>query len=860
MIKGIPRGDKMGRVLSVTGTFVAVFFLLNLFTAVAFGGQTHLPGRSVADSRMSHEGLFAAVQAAPDLEQPVTQPTGGSFTKSAQDRLMQGALPLQMNFIENRGQKDSRVRYYSQQGGMTVWFTDTEIVFDALRPKPAGKKPSSLRRGLPHADKWADAAGMAVYERQVTRMKLKGANLKPQVTARDRQDGTYNYFIGNDRSKWRSGVPAFGEVYYRDVYAGIDLKFYARNGAMEYDFIARPGADISRISVAFEGIDGIKKAANGDLLIKTAFGDIIQKAPHIYQAAGGKTKEIAGGFRISDPDGKSYGFRVDPYDTKYALVIDPELVYSIVKGGTVASGSLAIALNGEGCAYVTGWTSASDFPTTTGAYDTSFNGNYDAAIFKLSADGKSTVFSTFFGGSGFDFGYGIALDGSGNIYVAGSTSSSDLPVTSDAYQSLSGGNSDAFILKLNPSGSSLLYSTYLGGSDNDYAYGVAVDGSGNAYVTGTLTGTLSTTVNAYQSSNAGYYDAFILMLASDNTVGYFSYLGGSQSDEGYGIAVDETGYLYVTGYTNSSDFPTVNDNSSWHGYNSDVFITKIKPDGSAPVFSTRIGGAYEDMGKAIALDASGNVYVAGHTYLNAFPVTAGAYQTTAGGGYDAFILKLNIGDDGGSLIYATYLGGSGDDYAYSVAVDGFGCAYVAGKTASEALATVNAYQSTYGGGSDDAFVAKLSPDGNAAIYLTYLGGTYADYNEGGMAVDASGNAYIPGYTVSSNFPKTATGASSGMSVTKLRSEMARTLINSSASARYYTLQAAYDSFSTGSDTKAIEAVAAGTTETFLLDSDIDVSITGGYDGSYSSSSNYTILKGTMTIQKGSATVGNLIIR
>ena len=355
------------------------------------------------------------------------------------------------------------------------------------------------------------------------------------------------------------------------------------------------------------------------------------------------------------------------------------------------------------------------------------------------------VYSTYLGGGGRDMGFGIAVDSSGCAYVTGGTGSIDFPTSQSPYQS-DQGDYDAVVTKLSPSGSSLVYSTYLGGGDQDYGYSIAVDSSGNAYVTGWTMSSDFPTQNAYQSDQ-GNTDAFVAKLTpSGSSLVYSTYLGGGDVDRGYGIAVDNSGCAYVTGYTFSSDFPTQNayqlDQES-----TDAFVTKLTPSGSSLVYSTYLGGGGvdSDYGQGIAVDSSGNAYVTGCTTSSDFP-TQNAYQSHQAD-RDVFVTKLS--PSGSSLVYSTYLGGGDDDCGRSIAADSSGNAYVIGYTDSSNFPTQNAYQASIGG--RDVFVTKLSASGSSLVYSTYLGG--GDYDVGyGIAVDSSGNAFVTGYTYSLDFP------------------------------------------------------------------------------------------------------------
>jgi uncharacterized protein (TIGR03437 family) len=533
------------------------------------------------------------------------------------------------------------------------------------------------------------------------RMKFKGANPAPRITGVDQLAGSSNYFIGNDPGKWRTAVPTYGKVRYESLYPGVDLVFRGTHGRLEYDFLIAPGADPSLIRLAFEGADKLEVEARGDLVVHAGGGELRFRRPLVYQEVEGVRREVAasyvlegyaGGPAKAGPYTAPYtaratlvGFQVAAYDASKPLIIDPVLAYSTYLGGSGQDRGYGIAVDSSGNAYVTGCTSSSNFPTAN-ALQASFGGNWDAFVTKLNAAGSALVYSTYLGGNGVDVGNWIALDSSGNAYVTGETKSSNFPTANALQASFGGGVWDAFVTKLDAAGSALVYSTYLGGNGADGAEDVAVDSSGSAY---------------------------------------------------------------VTGYTDSSNFPTGNPlQASYGGGSYDAFVAKLNAAGSALVYSTYLGGNGYEWGDGIAVDSSDNAYVAGFTDSSNFP-TANPLQASSRGGMDVFVTKLNAA--GSALVYSTYLGGSGGDWAYVIAVDSSGNGYVTGCTSSSNFPTANALQASYGGGDADVFVAKLNPAGSALVYSTYLGGNGYDWVEG-MAVDSSGNAYVVGRTDSSNFP------------------------------------------------------------------------------------------------------------
>jgi len=446
-------------------------------------------------------------------------------------------------------------------------------------------------------------------------------------------------------------------------------------------------------------------------------------------------------------------FELGDYDRRRPVVIDPALAYSTYLGGSDGDQGYGIAADASGNAYIAGLTLSADFPTTLGAFQTTFAGGYyDAFVSKLNATGSALVYSTYLGGNNQDEGLGIAIDASGNAYVTGVTDSSNFPITSGAFQTSNGGQYDTFITKLNESGSALLYSTYLGGSNDDWVAGIAIDGSGNAYVTGwTSSPDFPTTPGAFQTSPPGAQNAFVTKL---NAVGsapvYSTYLGGvGPSGGGSGIAVDASGNAYVIGHAETSDFPTTPGAfQTTYGGERDAFVSKLDAVGSALIYSTYLGGSNLDFGSGIAVDASGSAYVTGATYSSNFPTTPGAFQTTHRGHEDAFVSKLNAA--GSALLYSTYLGGGGGASGIGIAVDTSGNAYLTGAAGAGFPTTPGAFQTTFGGGTScsgspcsDAFVGKLNATGSALLYSTYLGGSGSDYGNA-IAIDASHNAYVTG--------------------------------------------------------------------------------------------------------------------
>jgi len=497
-------------------------------------------------------------------------------------------------------------------------------------------------------------------------MKLTGANPAARVVGLDELPGKSNYFIGNDPKKWRTNVPAYSRVKYQNAYPGVDVLYYGNQQQLEYDFIVAPGASFKTIGLTFEGARQIRLDGSGDLLVETSVGEIRQRKPVIYQRADGIKQLVSGGYVMRGE--REVGFEVGDYDPSRAMVIDPVFVYSTSIGGFYNDSANAVAVDAAGNAYITGVTTSLDFPTVN-AFQPSLKIGVaigipsDAFVAKLNPSGTALLYSTYLGGGSVDAANGIAVDSTGNAYVTGFAASKDFPTTAGAFQtkasSTNGG--DAFITKLNPSGNALAYSTYLGGSkspgftSDNAGRGIAVDQEGSAYVAGyTFSENFPLKKPAQGLFNNGrtngfdcvrfsfaptLEDAFVTKLdPSGAGLVYSTYLGGSNTDEAYGIAVDSTGSAYVTGTTCSFDFPnsTSSDDSILA-----AFLVKLSPSGKKFVYARRFGGRGGDFGNGVAVDSEGNAYVAGQTDSDDFPTTTSVFQPRLGG----------------SVLYATTDGG-----------------------------------------------------------------------------------------------------------------------------------------------------------------------------------------------------------
>ena len=596
----------------------------------------------------------------------------------------------------------------------------------------------------------ATGATLALGAEDIVRLELLGADSSSPARGLAALPGKVNYFTGDDPIGWHRDISTYGRVSYSAVLDGIDLTYYGTNsGTLEYDFVVAPGADPGNITLGISGATDVT-LRNGGLVISTPGGEVTQAPPVLYQKIGGRRVPVAGRFAL---DGHEFGFEVGAYDHTRPLVIDPTLVYSTYLGGTGDDKGNAIAVDSSGAAYVTGSTSSTSFPSPSFPGLGGFAGQVDAFVTKLNPAGSALVYSTYLGGTKMDFGYGIAVDGSGAAYVTGSTTSTDFP-TYAPIQAANAGSEDAFVTKLNPAGSALVYSTYLGGSNGavalgvDIARGIAVDEIGRVYVTGSTTSTDFPTQAPLQPLNAGGTDAFVTKI-NDKGSGllYSTYLGGTLDDKSNALAIDGSGAAFVTGSTTSSNFPLQGPFQATNGGGDGAFVTKLNAAGSAPIYSTYLGGSAIDVGLGIDVDGAGAAYVTGSTSSTNFPMVA-PIQGTYGGSIDAFVTKLSAA--GSTLVYSTYLGAVGSDSGNGIAVDAASNAYVTGYTGSVGFPVQDPFQSTKGG-SFDAFVTKLIPAGSAFVYSTFLGGSDADYGNG-IAVDGTGAAFVAGSSRSTDFP------------------------------------------------------------------------------------------------------------
>lgn len=640
---------------------------------------------------------------------------------------------MPLYFVENRGQMSKRVAYYLTGRDENIYFTPQGLTF------------SFLSKDQP-VQKWT------------TKLDFVGANPSAQPSAIDATPAVMGYFKGAKKS-WQTGLKTYRTIIYRNLWPGIDALYTGTGGALKYTFAVHPGANPADIQLRYRGVAGLRINDGGALEIATPARSFTDAAPVSSQTQNGVEKTIATAYTLNQT---TYGFRVGDYDRRQTLLIDPALpVYAGFLGGVGNDTGFATARDAQGNTYVTGSTASGEatFPETVGP-DLSYNGGTDAFIAKVSADGATLLYAGYIGGAGFDVGSGVAVDGAGNAYLTGYTTSNQttFPVTLGPDLTYNGAN-DAFVIKVNAAGSALVYAGYVGGADDDLGFGIAVDGNGGAYLAGSANSTQATfpvSVGPDLTHN-GSSDAFIAKVNSGGTgLTYAGYIGGVDTDAAAGVAVDGAGNAYVAGYADSAEtsFPVSVGPDVSHNGGDDAFITKVNAAGSALVYSGYVGGADNDAAQGVAVDNAGRAYLTGYTASPqaSFPTLIGP-DLTHNGGTDAFV--ASVASSGAALVYSGYIGGVNDDAGQAIALDATNHAYLTGRTASTetSFPVRSGPDLTYNGGASDAFTAKVNDAANGLAYCGYIGGTVGE--EGfGIAANAAGDTSLTGVTASTaaSFP------------------------------------------------------------------------------------------------------------
>jgi hypothetical protein len=665
----------------------------------------------------------------------------GVATAATAPRAVDFGKRLPVAFEANCGQSNPEVKFIAHGAGRRLILTA-----DGLMLSPISSRST------------------ASYPTEPFRLRLLEANPSAEIAGRDRLTGTANYFVGADPNQWHVGVPRFAKVRYSEVYPGIDLVYYGNGRQVECDFIVAAGADPDVIRFAVDRRTPATIDSQGDIIFRAADGEVRLRCPVIYQKADSGPQPVAGAFVINEAG--QIRFQIGPYDASRPLIIDPILVFSTFMGGNNNETGAAIGIDTSANVLVAGTTDSSDFPVTN-AFQSTKGSTQDGFVVKLDSTGSNLVYATYFGGNNQDFVNALAVDGAGNVYLAGQTSSPNLPTSVGTFQATLKGGTNAFVVVLGPAGTNIVYATYLGGDAADAARGIAVDAAGNAFVTGlTSSENFPRTVDAFKRSLQGGTDAFVteLGVGGSNLV-YSSYLGGSGDDAANAIAIDTIGNAYITGLTQSTNFPTRNqfqnklDQGAVFGSGQDAFVTEFQSDGANLIYSTFLGGGDVDTGYGIAVDSTGAAYVTGFTRSTNFPKSSKPFQGSLDRGNssipmgDAFVTKLSPG--GASLTYSTYLGGGNADAGFAIAVDADGDACVTGGTLSGGFPILNPVQTSCRSCSDglrDAFVSKFGPAGTNLVYSTFLGGKGDDAGVS-IAFDPAGSAFLTGFTGSDNFPR-----------------------------------------------------------------------------------------------------------
>jgi len=781
---------------------------VSLYAAVAFLACSLLLVAAFQIARNSSPRDIAVQSAAAHYPSPAPS---ASTDKSKWIRAY-GALPL--SFTENQGQLAQDVRYSSHGAQYDLFLTPQEAVVALRHSRQLDFSPrhraASLKR-LRDSRKANAATTTAALH-----LRFEGANPAPQVAGTEKLPGKVNYFIGNDPKKWHTGIPTYGQVKYSQVYPGVDLIFYGNPRKLEYDFVVAPGVDPSVIRMTLSGARKLSLASDGDVVVSVTDGKVLLQKPLIYQNISGQRHEIAGKYLLQ---GHHVSLAVANYDRREPLIVDPVLDYATYLGGTDDAGAgYAIATDSTGDAFIAGQTLATDFPATS-ALTPGSNTSGTGFVVELNPAG-TLVYSTYLGSSaGGDFAFGIAESG-GDVYVTGETFGTDFPTTTATALKPTltvNANGTSFLTKLDPTKSTaatLLYSTYLGGTNGDFDQAVAADSSGNAYITGVTYSAADTnpptdptlfwvTASAYQSTlvdTAG--SAFLTRIDTTqsgiSSLIYSTYLGGDGAfsiaanlgfgDGGFGVVVDSSNKAYLCGATTSSSavpFPTTattfqatpKSGNTW----SSAFISEVDTTlsgASSLAYSTYLGGSGDtaaaagDFCTAIDLKAGSTViYVTGYTNSPNFPIQNG-FQTTGDPSFGAAFVTLLDTSVGTSLNYSTYLG---NDFTTGngIKADSTGNAYVGGSTVSLSPAqtpTSGAYQPT-ASTNGDGFIAEINPAGTPAdlVYLTYFGGSGVSGSPDqifGLALGASvPGVIVTGQTSSSDFPATNGTTYSGGSTT-----------------------------------------------------------------------------------------------
>jgi hypothetical protein len=783
-----------------------------------------LPRRS---ARRSIPAVLAALVLAMTACLPATQapvrslpPLARSSSAPVGDGQVRSLLSLPpVPFEAVPGSSGEPATYRARAGGLTAFYGPGGVGYAIVGHDPAEVDAETVARCQPSADRApgqmaSTCTTMPPSSRWWLHQDFVGARMTAPV-ALEPAETVASYLVG-PASAWQTGLPTYHRLAYHDAWPGIDV-VYERDGALglKATYHLAPGASADAIRLLWRGADA-RIGEDGSLVLATPLGDVHESAPLAWQEADGQRRPVEARFAIvSQLAGDAataeteVGFELGVHDPGRPLVIDPTLLYASFFGGGGRDIAAAMVMDGSQAIYIAGATGStqSTFPNGNGlaplgapGFDKTYNGGtFDAFVLKLNAGGATVAYVTYLGGTGDEYFSGLAVDASGAVYGAGQTNSTQATFPSGNGlgtlgvpgfdQSYNGGVNDAFVAKLAPSGTSLSYITYIGGSGNDQGPGISIDGSGAAYVFANTDSTEATLPNGAglaglgvpgfdQTFNGGQFDVFVVRLAPDGrSLGYATYLGGDTFEVANGIVAGSGGAAYIVGYTASTEatFPNGTGlaglgvpgfDQTYNGGNTDVYVVRLTPDGRHLGFATFIGGDGDDTGTRIVLDSSEAIYVVGVTSSTeaSFPdgdpnnndqIDVPGFDQTYNGSDDAFVVKLGPG--GTTLAFATYLGGGDLDTGTAIALGPDQAVYVAGFTGSTQSTFPNGagfgslalpgFDQTFNGGQYDTFLLKLAPSGTSVLYGTYVGGNGGELTYG-LLVDPNGMAYVVGSTTS----------------------------------------------------------------------------------------------------------------
>ena len=659
-----------------------------------------------------------------------------------------GKLPLY--FFENQGRLDPAVKYYIPGSNKNVYFAPSGVVYELFAAPSRAEAP----RVVPASYGAEEATPRASRDRWAVKLGFVGANPNPFVVGGE-QAAEMNFFRG-DSASWRTGVPAHKSIRYERLWPGIDLVLKAEGPHLKYEFRVAAGHDPNEIRFFYEGADTFVNEA-GQIEVTTPVGGFVDERPYAYQVVAGERFAVPASYSETarSGDAAAYGFQLGAYDPLYPIIIDPAvLVYAGYIGGSAQDEAYGVDVDADGNAYIVGTTESSEmtFPVTVGPQLTFDNRTSDVFVAKVDATGTRLIYAGYVGGTFFDHGEDIAVDSAGNAYITGWTRSNDFPAVGPRDSSHSG-RKDSFVAKISADGTQLIYSGYIGGNQEDEGHGIDIDGDGNAYLVG-RTQSSQTTFPVLGGPdltfNGGNSDAFVAKVDSGGELAYAGYIGGAAFDSGLGIVAGPQQNAFVTGYTKSTaeTFPVVGGPQPELSGAEDAFVSKVSADGRSLVYAGYLGGPLADRGHGIGIDAAGNAYIAGLTSSppdTNFPATVGP-SLEFGGLVDAFVAKISA--DGGTVLYAGYIGGLTDDRANAIAVDALGNVFVCGSTLSDQQSfPVSVGPDLTWDGGREAFVAKVNASGRGLDFATYIGDV-GDERARDIAVDPRGTAYVVGGTSS----------------------------------------------------------------------------------------------------------------